>query len=420
VEQTERKKEPLLSPILKLFMFTMILANISSTMSFGFLALYMKDLGASVADVGFVYTVTSLVPLALQIFGGWLSDTIGRLKTIALGSIAGVIGCIGFWLSPNWEWLMISLGITYIAVSMVSPSFNAFIADQTPEENRGKVFGITNSLYQVIGIIGPPLGGYLAQNYSYEQMYLVALILYFSAAIIRFWMAASVTMNPEKQSEELNFKSLKKSLKTMVGMLVGGGIITWIFISDGTSDIAFRLTGSLFPIYVQDIGGITVQQIGLLNAINSGVMVLLNIPGGWLSDKFGERVGIMLGFMTFTLAFLTFLPATTFSRYAVAEVIFAIGASLLGPAYNSLVSKAVPEKMRGTAFGFFQSTLGIISLPAPWIGAQLWERFTPQTPFMITAIASFFIGVLCWFKLRLPPAEEGEAMKLAEAGAAVD
>jgi len=315
---------------------------------------------------------------------------------------------------------MVALGFSFITSSMVGPSFSAFIADQTPEENRGKVFGITNSLFMIIGVIGPPLGGFLAQNYSYKQMYFVAAIIYFSAAIIRIWMATSVTMNPEKQSQELSIQSLKKNLTTMVGMIVGGGIITWIFISDGASDIAFRLTGSLFPIYTQDIGGMTVQQIGFLNAINSGVMVMLNIPGGWLSDKFGERVGIMLGFMTFTLAFFTFLPATTFSRFVIAQIIFAVGASLLGPAYNSLVSKAVPEKMRGTAFGFFQSTLGIISLPAPWIGAQLWERFTPQTPFVITAIVSFFIGIFCWFKLRLPPAEEGEGMNLAKAGAAVD
>jgi len=398
----------------------MILANIAGRMAQGFLALYMTDLGASIADVGFVYTVTSLVPLIFQIFGGWLSDSIGRLKTIAFGSIVGIFCYFGYWLSPNWEWLMISLGFSFITSSMVGPSFSAFIADQTPEENRGKVFGITNSLFMIIGVIGPPLGGYLAQNFGYKQLYFVAAIIYFSAAIIRIWMATSVTINPEKQSEELSFQSLKKSLATMVGMLVGGGIITWIFISDGASDIAFRLTGSLFPIYVQDIGGLTIQQIGFLSAINSGVMVLLNIPGGWLSDKFGERVGIMLGFMTFTLAFFTFLPATSFSRFVVAEVIFAVGASLLGPAYNSLVSKAVPEKMRGTAFGFFQSTLGIISLPAPWIGAQLWERFTPQSPFVITAIASFFIGILCWFKLRLPSKEKSETIKLAEAGAAVD
>lgn len=396
-------------------MFTMILANISSSMSFGFLSLYLTDLGASVANVGAVFTAASLVPLALQIVGGWLSDTIGRLKTIALGSIAGVIGGIGFWLSPSWEWIMISLGITYIAVSMVSPSFNSFIADQTPEENRGKVFGITNSLYQVIGIIGPLLGGYLAQNFSYKRMYFVALILYFTAAIIRFWMATSVTLNPEKKSEELSLQSLKKRMQTMVGLLVGGGLITWIFISDGVSDIAFRLTGSLSPIYTQDIGGITIQEIGFLDAINASVLVLLNVPGGWLSDKFGERVGITLGFMLFPIAFLTYLPATTFSRYAMAWVIFAIGGSLLGPAYNSLISKAVPEKMRGTAFGFFQSALGVISLPAPWLGAQLWERFTPQTPFLITAGLSFLIGLFCWFKLRLPTPTGSDTGMLAEA-----
>jgi hypothetical protein len=48
----ETKKEPLLSPSLKLFVFTMNLANISSSMSFGFLSLYLTDLGASVAEVG--------------------------------------------------------------------------------------------------------------------------------------------------------------------------------------------------------------------------------------------------------------------------------------------------------------------------------------------------------------------------------
>lgn len=410
----ETKKGPLLSPIMRWFMFAMILANISSTMSFGFMSLYLADMGAGVSDIGFIFTVTSLVPLVLQIVGGWISDSIGRLKTIALGSVAGLIGGVGFWLAPNWEWVMISLGVTFIAVSMVSPSFSSFIADQTPEENRGKVFGITNSLFQVVGIIGPILGGYLAQNYSYKRMYFVAIILYASAAVLRFWMATSVTFKTEPKSAELTIKSLKTSLKTMVGLLTAGGIITWIFISDGASDIAFRLTSSLSPIYTQDIGGISVQQIGFLDAINSSVLVLLNIPGGWIADKYGERVGISIGFLMFPLAFLTFLPATTFSRYAVAWVIFAIGGSLLGPAYNSLISKAVPEKIRGTAFGFFQSTLGVISLPAPWIGAQLWERFSPQTPFYLTAIFSALIGVFCWFKLALPKNDNEEAQAAGE------
>ena len=76
-------------------MGAMILANISSMMSFGYISLYLADLGAGVSDIGTVFTITSLVPLVLQIVGGWLSDSIGRLKTIAIGSVAGVIGAIG-------------------------------------------------------------------------------------------------------------------------------------------------------------------------------------------------------------------------------------------------------------------------------------------------------------------------------------
>jgi MFS family permease len=57
------------------------------------------------------------------------------------------------------------------------------------------------------------------------------------------------------------------------------------------------------------------------------------------------------------------------------------------PAYDSLISKAVPEERRGLAFGLFGTSLGILSLPFPWIGAQLWERVGPKAPYWITVAA---------------------------------
>jgi MFS family permease len=77
---------------------------------------------------------------------------------------------------------------------------------------------------------------------------------------------------------------------------------------------------------------------------------------------------------------------------------------LLGPAYQSLISKVVPAKMLGTFSGVFDSSRGFISLPAPWLGAQLWERISPQTPFIISALASLAILPPIWFKFRVPKA----------------
>lgn len=75
---------------------------------------------------------------------------------------------------------------------------------------------------------------------------------------------------------------------------------------------------------------------------------------------------------------------------------------MMSPAYDALISKAVPEKVRGTAYGLFSTSLGIVSLPAPAIGAQLWNRFGPRLPFTITAGLALLIVVPVWSKFKLP------------------
>lgn len=75
----QAKSSPLLNLNLRWFLMAMILANIAGAMAYSMLSLYLIDLGASVGQVGLVFTVASLIPMVLQIFGGWISDTIGRL-----------------------------------------------------------------------------------------------------------------------------------------------------------------------------------------------------------------------------------------------------------------------------------------------------------------------------------------------------
>ena len=85
---------PLLNANLRWFLAGMIAANIAGQMAYSLLPIYLTEMGATVGQVGLVFTVASLVPTGLQIFGGWLSDTIGRLRAIALGSTISVLGYI--------------------------------------------------------------------------------------------------------------------------------------------------------------------------------------------------------------------------------------------------------------------------------------------------------------------------------------
>jgi MFS family permease len=381
---------------------SMVLANIGGNMYGPLLPLYLKDLNASVVQVGLFFTLAQIIPLALQILGGWISDSLGRLRSIAMGSVAGVFSYIGLILAPTWQWVLVGEGLSSITRSLVGPSFSAFIAEESTVENRARVFGITETIFMVVTVIGPPLGGWLADTYGFRIMLGVAGGLYTIATVIRIAMARTAARGKESDPQKLRVASLKKDLGIMVAMIMAGGVVTWILLTDGVRDVAFSMSFTLVPIYLQDIGGMSIQQIGWLESIFGVFMMLVTVPAGWLADKRGERVPIVLGFLLEFAAMMTFIRVSNFIGYAAAWALFGLGVGLMSPAYQALISKAVPKKMRGTAFGFFQTSLGVVSLPAPWIGAQLWERVSPRLTFALAAWMGLLSIIPVWFKFKLP------------------
>lgn len=389
---------------LRWFLLGMILANIAGEMLNSMLSLYLIKLGASVAQVGLVYTVASLVPIVLQIFGGWMSDTVGRLRAIAIGSVITVFGYLIFFVSPSWQWVMVGLCVEFVSSSFVAPSFNAYIAEQSDEEVRGRVFGVIQGIYMVVTVIGPVLGGILAYRVSFKAMLVAAFIFFLLATLLRVYMALSERFKPERTPQKVTFKGLKTQLVSIFGLLFAGGILTWIWITDGLLDTSFNLSSQLFPIYLSDIGHLTVEQIGLFTSFFGGACILGNFIGGWLTDQWSERTILTGGFALLAASLVVMVTSSSYFGFLLSRILMGLGDGVLSPAYSSLISRVVPEEKRGLAFGFFGTSLGILSLPMPWIGGQLWEKFSPQMPFWITAVACLFVVPVAWFKFRLPKA----------------
>jgi MFS family permease len=222
------------------------------------------------------------------------------------------------------------------------------------------------------------------------------------ATLIRIAMARAAARSQAVETQKLTIASLKSNLGMMTGMLLAGGLLTWILLTDGARDVAFTMSFTLMPIYLQDLGGLSIQQIGWLESVFGIFMMLVTLPAGWLADKKSERLAIALGFVLEFAGLMIFLRVEGFVGYAAAWAVLGLGVGLMSPAYNALISKAVPEKMRGTAFGLFQTSLGVVSLPAPWVGAQLWERVSPRFPFAITAWVGLLAVIPVWFKFKLP------------------
>ncbi len=397
----QQKRTPLLSPMLQVFMVAMIFANVAGSMYGPLLPLYLKSLGANVIQIGLFFTIAQIIPLVLQILGGWISDSLGRLKSVAIGSVAGLLSYAGLILAPTWQWVLSGEALGAITRSLIGPSFGAFIAEESAEENRARVYGLTESIFTIVTIVGPPLGGFMVDKFGFKVMLITAAAIYSVATVMRVLMAKRAAAHPQaKRNGPLTMKSLSTNLGAMFGLLMAGGVITWVLITDGIRDISFSFSGSLLPVYLEEIGSLSAQQIGWLASIMGVCSMLTNFPAGWLADKKGERLAIILGFLLEAAALFIFIKAETFWGFAATWGIFGIGTGLMAPAYQSLLSKVLPDKLRGTGFGLIHSSLGLFSLPAPAIGASIYQNISPSTPFMITAWASLLAIIPVWLKFK--------------------
>ena len=411
------KPSRILTPLMSLFLFAMILANLGGMLFFPFFSIYLSKLGLAVDTIGVFFTISALFPLVFQILGGWVSDRIGRLASIAIGSVSGALSWIGIILAPSMAspmaWFLVSNAVGSISSSLVSPSFDAFIAEQSEEGNRGRVFGVVQSIFLVVGILGPPLGGFIVERYGYATLAWVSALLYWSATLIRIAMARKVGHRERARINETTGgarQGLMSSLKSIALLILAGGVFTWIFLIDGAFDIASKLSGDLLPLFLKSSGSQSESNIGILQGLSALVMAVCMVPLGGLADKRGERLPIIGGCILWAFSILLLWLGHSFAAYVASFVISGLAGAALQPAMQSLTSKAVPQELRGLAYGFLGTSLGVFSFFAPAIGGALWKGFFPALPFLVSGALILAAALPAWAKLGPVPAPSGNAM----------
>ena len=384
---------------LGVFLGAMTLTEISRTMTTVQIPIYLREMGAEIGEIGLFFTISLIFPLFLRILGGWLSDTIGRVRALAIGSASGAVAYMIYALAPAWKAAIPAPAFLALAAALIYPSYKAYVADLANESNRGRYFGITDALIRVAWILGPPLGGFIGQNLGYRTMFISALCCFTAATLLFLVLAVNSSSTPPGSS--LGWVSLKTSFLEMGGLILAGGLVTWILIVDGIRDIAFKLSFDLMPVYLSDIAGISKTDIGILDGLFGLALVLSTFTAGFIVDRVSERFGIVLGLIAMILSRLVFAFAGVFSGFALSWILLGMGGGLLDPAGSSLIARGVPRRLRGIAYGLVATSLGIFSLPAPWIGSQIWQHVDPRAPFLFTVLLGLLTIIPAWKKLAI-------------------
>jgi DHA1 family multidrug resistance protein-like MFS transporter len=371
---------------------------------------FLRELGADVSQIGLFFTVALVFPLLLRVFGGWISDSIGRLRAMLIGGAAGVLTHVAYALAPTWQAALLGPSLLAVASALTIPSYYAYIGDTVQAERRGRVFGLAEAARTTAWILAPPLGGALAHSFGPRWMFLGAALAALAAALVFLVMLGRrVQLGGEHVPEHPSWASLRGSLAELIALALSGGLITWILITDGVRDVALKVSFDLMPVYLADIAGLSRQDIGLLDGIFGLAWALTSYPAGWLTDKASERVALVIGIALQITSRLVFALAGGFWGFALSWVLLAMGGAALDPAFSSLIARGVPQRVRGLTYGLVATSLGLISLPFPWIGGQLWERINPKAPFLISVVFGALAILPAWRKLTRPDEERGEA-----------
>ncbi len=123
------------------------------------------------------------------------------------------------------------------------------------------------------------------EAYGFQFTLTIAFLLYATATILRIWMAHQERFESTDGRTWPTLGTLKMSVGRLIGMLLGGGVVTWLFITDGARDISFRLIENLEPIYLEQLGGLSLFQIGQLRSLLGFVMMVFTVLAGLLSGS---------------------------------------------------------------------------------------------------------------------------------------
>jgi len=176
-----------------------------------------SDLGAGPAAVQWVSNAYLLTLGALVLIGGAAGDRFGRRKVFLIGVAVFTLASIACGLSPNVQALIGARAVQGVGAALLTPGALALIGATFPPGERGKAFGAWAGAGAIFGMVGPLVGGWLADHADWRAIFWINVPLAILAVLI------TVKFTPESRDEEA------KGLDGLGAVLAvaGLGAVTW-------------------------------------------------------------------------------------------------------------------------------------------------------------------------------------------------
>ena len=336
---------------------------------------YTTVLGLRKEFIGVIEgALTTVVSLA-KIGAGYLSDALGRRKTIVfVGYALSAVGRFGLGFAGSGGAVLGLRLSDGLGKGLKDAPRDALVAGSAGDRSLGFAFGVQRTLDTLGSVIGPVLT-FVFLKVWIDQPGASYRVLFFIAGVVAAIPLAIIAVFVREQRAPVKKQPL--SLHVLRGPFAGFLAVMLLFTLGNSSD-AFLI------LRAQSVG-VPVALIPIVYAVFNLVSAIAAIPAGRLADRVGRRRVIGYGWGVYALVYLGFALATApwmiWGLYAFYGLFYA----LTEGSAKALVAELVPDASRGAAYGLYSAAIGVMALPASVIAGVLWDRISPAAPFAFGA-----------------------------------
>jgi MFS family permease len=168
-------------------------------------------------------------------------------------------------------------------------------------------------------------------------------------------------------------------------------MVSWLIV-----DFFAELPGTYFPLYVKALGG-TAASLGVIGAAEAVARGLVQIPGGYIADRYGRKWIIMTMTALAGLSRIVYIFAPSWEWIALGAAVMGF-TGIYGPALEALIADSLPPERRGMGFGIVRLISSVSTTPSPLIAGLLYLRIgllpTMRLSYGLAAVGFFAAAAL--------------------------